>query len=179
MNKVENELNKLNGTNILHLRPVFFYTNLFAQMDFIKNFGIMGNIFSMEAGRLPMADPSDIAQIAFDEITGLGFRGHGFQYIASDERSTDDIADVIGKAVGKPELRWVQFPNDQFFEGLVQSGFSEQTAKEFVQGFTAMHQGMITEDYWKHRPTLGKVKLEEFAKKFALVYSAQKAVTAP
>ena len=35
------------------------------------------------------------------------------------------------------------------------------------------HKGLIAEDYYKHKPVLGKIKIEDFAKDFALAYQKQ------
>jgi hypothetical protein len=106
----------------------------------------------------------------------LDFAGHSVCYVASDERGTNEVASVIGNAIDKPELKWVKFSDEQAFEGMIKGGMPEKMAKEFTEGFKAFHEGKITEDYWNHRPVLGKVKLEEFAKTFASVYHASKGV---
>jgi uncharacterized protein YbjT (DUF2867 family) len=171
LNRVEQLLNDLSRINILHLRPVFFYTNLFAQLGLIKDIGIMGGNFSLK--KFALVDPAEVAAIAARHLQALDFSGHSVQYIASDEISTDKIAEVLGGAIGKPGLKWAKFTDDQTFEGFTRAGFPKETANEFVQGFRAMHEGKIFEDYWKHPPQLEKTKLKDFAKTFAAVWHEQ------
>jgi hypothetical protein len=90
----------------------------------------------------------------------------------SDEVSTDDIAAAIGKAVGKPDLQWIQFPNDQAFAGMQQAGLNEELSRNYIEMGDALNTGLMTQDYWYHRQPLGKVKLEDFAKTFAAVYNS-------
>jgi hypothetical protein len=135
----------------------------------IRNIGVMGANFTLE--KFAMADPTDVAAIAAEHLNALDFSGHSVRYIASEEISTEKIAIVIGDAIGRPGLRWVKFTDEQALEGLIQGGFPKETANEFVQGFKAMHDGKIFEDYWKHRPPLGKTKLTDFAKTFAAVWN--------
>jgi len=168
MNRVEQILNGLSGVNIKHLRPVFFYTNLFAQFELIKNVGAMGGNFSLE--KFAMVDPADVAAVAAKHLHELDFSGHSVCYIASEEISTDEIATVIGDAIGRPGMRWIKFTDEQALEGFIQAGFPKETASQFVQGFKAMHEGKIFEDYWKHPPQLQKTKLKDFAKVFAAVW---------
>ena len=171
--KVEQALNQLADTNIKHLRPVWFYTNLFANIDMIKNMNILGGNFGGEGFRMLLAQPNDIAEIAFEELSGLNFTGHSVRYIASDERSTADIARIIGTAIGKPDLPWVVFTDEQAYQGMLQAGLPENTAKNYTEMGHAMHDGSMFEDYWKHRPEkFGTTKLEDFAKTFAAVYNA-------
>jgi hypothetical protein len=54
-----------------------------------------------------------------------------------------------------------------------QSDMPKPIAAERVEMFGAIHTGKLIKDYWKHRPQLGKVKLEDFAKIFAIAYTGR------
>ncbi|HEY9047585.1 MAG TPA: NAD(P)H-binding protein [Ohtaekwangia sp.] len=171
----ERALNTLQGVNILHLRPAYFYQNLLSNIGLIKHAGIMGGNFSIGNNQFPIVDPSDIAAVAFEELISLKFTGHSVRYIASDEISTDAIAQTIGSAIGKPDLKWVQFPDDQAQQGMLQAGLSKEVAVNYTEMGNALHTGKMTEDYWKNRPAaFGKVKLGDFARVFAAIYAASK-----
>ncbi len=172
ISRVENILNELGDTNIKHLRPAFFYYNLLNMIPLAKNMGIIGNNFSTKTSPLPLVDPSDIAAAAVDELLTLKFTGHSVVYIASQEATTDEIAAVLGKAIGKPELKWVQFTDEQALQGALQAGVPEELAKNLVEMGQCMESGKMNEDYWKHRPAImGKVTLTDFAKTFAEAYN--------
>jgi uncharacterized protein YbjT (DUF2867 family) len=172
LHRAEVALNTLTDTNILHLRPAYFYYNLFNMVGLIKQAGIAGNNFHVPDHQFPIVDTSDIAAAAAEELLKLDFKGHGVRYVASDEVGTDKIAATLGKAIGKPDLTWVKFPDGQAKAGMVQAGLSEDAAGNLVEMGNAIDSGITNEDYWKHRPVLGKVKLEDFAKVFAQSYSA-------
>lgn len=173
LHKVEQALSEIKNTHIKHLRPVWFFTNLFANIGMIKHMNILGGNFGGGDFKLLMADPNDIAEVAFDELSNLDFTGHTVRYIGSDERPTGEIANVIGSAIGKPGLPWVIFTDEQAFEGMKQAGLPENVAKNYTEMGHAMHDGSMFEDYWKHHPgKLGKTKLEDFAKTFAVVYNS-------
>ena len=176
LHRAEEALNTLKDVNIKHLRPGFYYSNLMANIDMIKNMEIIGSNFSISANRFPVADPVDIAAAATEELLSLNFSGHSVRYIASDETGTDEIAAVIGKAIGKPELKWMKFTAKQVLEGMQQSGIPKEVAGEFVEMFIALDGNRFTEDYWKHHPQLGTFKLEDFAKVFAAAYNAEPAM---
>ena len=172
LHRAEEALNKLKDVNIKHLRPAFFYSNLFSNLDLIKNAGIMGSNFAIKENRFPIVDPSDIALAAGEELLHLDFTGHSVRYIASDEVSTDSIASEIGKAIGKPNLPWVPFSNEQAYNGMKQAGFPEEIIKNYVEMGDAVNSEIMSEDYWKNHPgTLGKTKLRDFAKVFAEAYN--------
>jgi uncharacterized protein YbjT (DUF2867 family) len=170
--KVEQYLNELKDVNIKHLRPVYFFANLLANTGMVKHMNIIGGNFGGEGFKMLFTDQSDIAEVAFEEISKLSFAGHSVRYIASDERGTDDIAKVIGSAIGNPALPWVTFSDEQALGGMLQAGLPENIAANYTEMGHAMHSGTMFEDYWKNRPAvLGKTKLEDFAKTFASVYN--------
>lgn len=172
--RAEQAMNDLSETHILHLRPGYFYYNLFSNLALIKNMKIMGGNFGGPGYKHIMAASADIAEVAAEALITLTFTGHSVRYITSDERSTDEIASVIGKAVGKPELPWVVFPDEQALGGMLQAGLPEEIAKNYVEMGQALRSGLMAEDYLKHRPSsFGKTKLEDFAKEFAAAYSQQ------
>ena len=171
--RVEQAMNELKDTNIKHLRPTYFFANFLGNVGMIKNMNIIGGNFGGADFKMLLTDPSDIAQVAFEELSNLNFTGHSFQYIGSDERSTEDIAKIIGNAVGKPQLPWVTFTDEQAYGGMMQAGLPENVAKNYAEMGHAMQDGSMFEDYWKHHPgKLGKTKLEDFAKTFAAVYNS-------
>ncbi len=166
-------LNRLEGVNVLHLRAGYFYTNLLLSIDLIKNSGLMGNMFTIPAGTFTVVDTDDIALAAADALTKLDFKGHSYKYLVSDESGTDEIASVIGKEIGKPELKWVRFPPADLKKVLFGFGFAEGAANDYVEMFTTLGTGLLFEDYVKVKPKLYKTKVEHFAKKFAALYGAK------
>ncbi len=179
LHRVELALNDLKDTNIIHLRPAYFYYNLLNTIGLIKNAGIIGSNFSVSDKKFMIVSPSDIADAAIQKLLSLNFTGHSIEYIASDEVSTDDIAAVLGNAIDKPGLKWVAFTDEQSLQGALQAGLPEELAKNYTEMGHAIQTGQMFEDYWKHRPSsLGKIKLANFAKTFAAAYNAGEAVAA-
>lgn len=173
LHRAEEALNELEDVNIKHLRPAYFYFNLFSNISLIKNAGIIGSNFAVKENKFPLVDPADIAAVAAEELLQLNFNGKSIKYIASDEVSTDAIATEIGKAIGKPDLHWVAFSDEQAFNGMTQAGLPEEVAKNYVEMGASINNGIMSEDYWKKQPaTLGKTKLSDFAKIFAAAYNA-------
>ena len=169
----EEALNTLTGVNIKHLRPAYFYQNLFSNIGLIKNAGIVGSNFNVTDNKFGLVDPSDIAAVVIEALLQLNFTGYSVHYVVSDEVSTNAIANEIGRAIGKPDLAWISFTNEQAFDGMKQAGLSEEVAKNYVEMGEAVNTGIMYEDYWKNHPsTLGKTKLADFAKVFAAAYSA-------
>ena len=169
---LEEELGKLEETNVLMLRPSFFFYNLFGQADMVKQAGIFGSNFGGEE-KLVLADTADIAEEAVQALLNLSFTGHSVKYISSDERTTDEIASVLGEAIGKPGTPWVVLSDEQSLQGMIGGGVPKPMAESYTQMGKSIREGLIQEDYWKNKPTpTKKHTLETFAKSFAGAFKA-------
>ena len=166
---VEKALNALADVNMKHLRPGFFFANLFGQISMIKQAGIMGGNYGDQ--KMVMVHTDDIAAAAAEELLDLSFEGKSVRYISSDIKKPQEVASIIGKAIGKPDLQWINFSEEDTKAGMVQAGFPEEIASNYAKMGTAMRSGEMTSDYMKLNPTIfGKIKLEDFAQTFAQVF---------
>jgi uncharacterized protein YbjT (DUF2867 family) len=165
---VEQILNKLQGTNVTHLRPGSFYYNLFHFINMIKNTGFIGSNYG-GGDKVVMAAPADIADAAAEELTTTG--SGKVRYIASEDITATAAAAILGEAIGKPGLRWVTFTDQQALDSRLQAGIPAAIAEKLVQLNAAIHSGAMREDYDRQPPVkFGKVKLADFAKEFAAAY---------
>ncbi len=169
---VEQELNKLENLNLVHLRPGSFYYNFFGNIGMIKHMGIIGNNYADRV--VPLTHPKDIAAAAFEELTDLQSPGRKVRYVVSDELSTDEIARVLGEAIGKPGLPWVKFKDEDALNGMIQAGLTPDVAKKLVEMGQAVQSGESVADYILHKPVFSPTRLEEFAKEFAIAYEKAK-----
>lgn len=168
---VEQALNALEGVNVKHLRPGFFFYNFFANIGMIKHMGIIGGNYG-EGTRLVVADTNDIADVAAEELLHLSFEGKSVKYIVSDEKTTDEVASIFGKAIGKPDLKWLNFTDADTIGGMLQNGVPEEVAKNYAEMGAAMRSGEMAAEYNKSRAaTFGKNNLETFAPVFAAAYA--------
>lgn len=170
--RVEKVFNTLAEVNIIHLRPGNFYTNLYANIGMIKHGGIIGGNYGANT-KIVLVHPNDIAEAAAEQLLALNFKGHSIRYVVSDERTTNDIAKVLGAAIGKPELPWIDFKDEDSFAGMTGAGLPAEVAKNYVEMGKAMREGFMFEDYNAHKASvnISKTKLEDFAKEFALAYN--------
>jgi uncharacterized protein YbjT (DUF2867 family) len=168
---VENILNELPAdVSIKFMRPVGFYYNMVA---FIPSIKAHNAIFQNYGGdhKEPWVSTLDIAAAIAQEMESP-FEGRMVRYIASDEVSPNEAAGILGKAIGKPALQWVVVPDEQFLSNLLAAGFSPKAARGMVD-MNAGRRNNLYDDYARHKPTLGKIKLTDFAKQFATIYNQQ------
>ena len=168
---VEQALNALDGVNVRHLRPGFFYYNFLSNAGMAKHMGIIGGSYG-EGAKLVIADTDDIADAAANELANLSFEGKSVRYIISDEKTTDEVAAIFGQAIGKEDLKWVNFSDADSLAGMLQNGVPEEIAKNYVEMGSAMRSGEMAAEYNVSRAvTFGKNNLEAFAPVFAEAYA--------
>jgi len=169
---IENILRQISDdVSIKFIRPVGFYINMFSFVQIIK---YKDAIISNYGGdtKEPWVSPLDIADVISEEMD-KPFGGRAVRYVASDVVSPNEIAKALGNEIGKPDLEWQVISDEQLLINWLNIGFNEQVAKGFVELQASQRTGLLYEDYYKNEPTLGKVKLADFAKEFAIVYITQ------
>ncbi len=166
------QLSQLQDVNLLIVRPSYFFYNLMGMIPMIKNMNIMGSNFGSSSEKLVLTATSDISDIVANELLSLKFKGHTIRYIASDERHPKEIAEILGKAIGKPGIPWIEFKDEDALKGMLQGGLHKEIANGYVIMGAALRNGKMQADYWKNKPALGKVKLEDFVKEFKVAYNS-------
>jgi uncharacterized protein YbjT (DUF2867 family) len=170
---VEQALNALEGVNVKHLRPGFFYYNFLANIGMIKHMGIIGGNYG-ESAKLVLANPSDIADSAAQELLNLSFKGKSINYIVSDEKTTDEVATILGTAIGKPDLKWINFSDEDTVGGMLQNGLPLDVAQNYAEMGAAMRNGEMASEFNVIKSVkFGKTRFEEFAPVFSAAYSQE------
>jgi uncharacterized protein YbjT (DUF2867 family) len=168
----EDLLKKHSSLNAKFLRPSYFMYNLFNMIPLIKGMNITGSNFGGTDDKIVLVHTDDVAAAAAEELLALNFSGFSVRYVASDEKTSAEIADALSNAINKPGIPWVVFSDDQSLEGMRQAGLKETMAEAYTTMGRAMREGKLQEDYRKNLPELGKIKLNDFAKEFAAVFNA-------
>ncbi|MCK9423654.1 MAG: SDR family NAD(P)-dependent oxidoreductase [Bacteroidales bacterium] len=162
----------LKEVNVLNLRPSYFLENLYGQIGTIKAMGIMGSSVKGDIS-LPIVATRDIAAIATKRLLELAFRGNTIEYVlGSRDISYDEIASIVGKAIGKPDLRYVQFSYEDAKNAMVQSGFVSENVAELFNGLSkGMNNGTALNAHHRTAENTTLTSIEEFAQWFANAYS--------
>ncbi|MDB5271819.1 MAG: azoB 1 [Chitinophagaceae bacterium] len=170
--ELESILKKLSDVAITFMRPVAFHYNLLAFLPLIKNTGRMSSNYGA-GDKVAWVAPADIAAAIADEIV-TPITGRKVRYVASDELTCNEVASILGAAIGKPDLKWILITNEEMQNRLEGIGLNPRIAAGLVEMQSSMHNGEFFQDYYLNRPTvMGKVKLNEFAKEFAAAFHQQ------
>ena len=112
------------------MRPVGFYTNLYRSIPTIRNQNAIVQNFGGDTPQ-PWVSPIDIAQAITEEVD-LPFEGKTVRYIASEEISANEIARILGEAIGQPDLQWIVIPDEALLDGMLAHGMNKSIANGFI-----------------------------------------------
>jgi uncharacterized protein YbjT (DUF2867 family) len=143
LHHLEEALNKIDGLNVLHLRAGYFMENTLAQVGIIQTFGMTAGPLRTDL-KLPLIATRDIGEVAAAALAKLDFSGHQTRELQG-QRSLDmtEATAMIGKAIGKPDLRYAQLPDAQLRPALLQLGMSPNFVDLLLEMSAALNSGYM------------------------------------
>jgi uncharacterized protein YbjT (DUF2867 family) len=159
----EKRLNEIPNLNVLHLRPGYFMENLNWSVPVIKNSGILGSALRPDVPIQMIATP-DIGLKAAEFLQALNFKGQTiFDFLGPKEITMEEAASAIGKAIGKPGLKYRQFSYQEAEKGMLEGNLSLPVIKMLIEMFQAFNEEKIRPTQKISPDHLGKTTIEEFA----------------
>lgn len=143
LHNFEEKLNQLGGANVLSLRAGYFMENTLPQVGVIRGAGAVIGPLRPDL-RLPMIASQDIGAAAADSLLRLDFRGHQSRELLG-QRDLDytEAASIIGKAIGRPDLKYVQGADEQVRASLLQMGMSDDFAGQLLELAAGLNSGHL------------------------------------
>ena len=159
--ELEQALHQVQGLDVLALRPGYFMENLFNSVGMIQHAGINGSIVTADKP-VPMVHTSDIAKVATQRLLDLSFSGHSHEFISAVKPTFQETTRIIGQAIGKPDLPYIQFSSADAKAGMLQAGLPETIADGYVEMQEAMNGADFTAGYVQSNNLQTPVTLEWF-----------------
>lgn len=140
---LEQKLNQIDSVNVLHLRAGYFMENTLPQVGAIRMMGSAAGPVRPDL-KLPMIATRDIGAAAADALTELAFRGKQTQELHG-QRDLDynEVATIIGRAIGKPDLKYIQAPDKQMRAAMVQMGMSDNFVGLILEMAASLNSGYM------------------------------------
>jgi len=149
--------------NLIHLRPGWFFENLFYHVEPLKQqsalfFPIDGN------RRLPMIATADIATAAARLLTDQSWTGHGIRGLHGPaDLSMTEVADQLSRGLDH-SIRYVRVGEVETQKNLLAAGCSENVAASLVEMYRAIDQGLMKSSEPRTRETTTPTTLRDFAR---------------
>jgi uncharacterized protein YbjT (DUF2867 family) len=140
LHRQEQRLDQVPGLNVLHLRGAYFMENLLVNRPLIQAMGIMGSSIRADLP-IPMVATRDMAEAAAEALDRLAFRGSTVQELLGPRDYTlTEVARIIGRAIGRPDLPYVQFSYEEGKQGMQQAGLPANLAELYSEVSRGMNE---------------------------------------
>lgn len=138
---METRFAKISGLNALHLRAGYFMENTLPQVEILQQFGMMAGPVNGDL-KLPLIATRDIGAAAADALLRLNFTGQQTrELLGQRDISYNDMARVVGAAIGRPALAYIQLPAEQVIMAMAQMGISKHVAGLICEMSDALNSG--------------------------------------
>lgn len=160
--ELEQALRSIEGLDVRALRAGYFMENLYASVGMIQQAGINGSSLRGDV-RFPVVHTRDIAAVATQRLLDLNFTGHSHEFVAgAADLTMVELTATVGRAIGKPDLPYVEFTPSDAKAGMVQAGLPETIASGYVELFDALNKGTYQEGYERTAANTTPTSLEWF-----------------
>ena len=176
LHQLEERLKGIPGLNALFVRAAYFMENTLPQASVVQQMGVVAGPLNPEL-KVPMIATQDIGEFAADALLRLDFRGQqAHELLGQRDLTYSEVAAIIGKAIGKPELKYHQLPYEQFQGVLVQMGMSVNLAGLLVEMSQALNSGHVRALEARAGRNTTPTSYEQFvAEEFVPAYQGRKA----
>lgn len=143
LHNLEQKLNQVGSANVLYLRAAYFMENTIPQANAIRQMGSAVGPLRPDL-KIPMIATHDIGNAAADVLLHPTIHGKQTRELLGQRDLTyTEVASIIGKTIGRSDLKYAQVSDDQFRAALVQMGMSEPVAKLLVEMTQALNAGKM------------------------------------
>jgi uncharacterized protein YbjT (DUF2867 family) len=158
----EQKLNAISGLNVLHLRAGYFMENNLAAMGMIHTLGIFGHALTPDL-KLPLIATRDIGDYAARRLLSLDFSGKQTgELLGERDLPMNEATAILARGIGKPDLRYVQFPYEQVQQVLEQMGMTPKKAAVYIEMFKAINTGVLVPQEPRSRENTTPTSFETF-----------------
>lgn len=170
LHRHEKRLNAIPGLNVLHFRPGYFMENMERSIPMIKAAGFNGMALRPDL-RIPMIATHDIGIKCAEFLDALNFKGQSvFEFIGPHAFTPVEATAILGKAIGKPDLKYKQLSVDELEKGMAGLGLKPATIKLMLDMYKAFNEEKVPLTQQMTPEHKGKTTIEEYAKTFAQLY---------
>ena len=143
LHNFEQKLSGVTGLSAVYLRAGYFMENLLAQSAVIKSFGVVGGPLRGDL-KVAMIATRDIGAAAADALLKLDFNGkQARELLGQRDVNYVEAAAIIGNAIGKPGLGYMQLGAAQLKPALMQVGMSSNMADLLLEMSDSLNSGYM------------------------------------
>ncbi len=143
LHEMEKRLGAINGLQCLYLRPSYFMENSLPQANIIHAMGKAAGPLRPDL-KIGMIATRDIGDAAAEALLSLDFTGQETRELLGQRDLTmTEVAHIIGHAIGKPDLTYVQMSDSDFRRAVTQMGMSMASANLILEMCASLNSGYM------------------------------------
>ncbi|MGB0035431.1 MAG: NmrA family NAD(P)-binding protein [Candidatus Acidiferrales bacterium] len=171
LHNMEQKLNRIAGLNVLYLRPGYFMENLLMSIAPLRSMGTLPGGMVSDVP-MPWIATKDIGAYAAKRLAERDFSASSIQELHGQrDISMKEAASIVGKAIGKPGLSYMQVPFMMLEPALVQMGLPKNTAALLIEMWKGANAGLVAPLETRSAKNTTPTTLESFvAEVFAPAY---------
>ncbi|MGH9724400.1 MAG: hypothetical protein ACRD41_04980, partial [Candidatus Acidiferrales bacterium] len=163
LHNMEQKLNSIANLNVLHLRPGYFMENLLMSIPPLRSMGALPGGMTGEM-QMPWIATKDIGAYAATRLAARDFSGSSTQELHGQrDISMKEAATVVGKAIGKPNLGYMQVPFMILEPALTQMGLPKSTAALLIEMWKGANAGLVAPQETRSARNTTPTTIESFA----------------
>jgi uncharacterized protein YbjT (DUF2867 family) len=177
LHDMEGRLNGLGIPELVHLRPAMFMESHLSAIELIARSGVYGGAFKPNTA-LPMIAAKDVGEIAAELLTEEPFQQPRIRALLGPRDYTmTETARVLGTAIGKPDLKYVQLPYENMRKAMLGMGVSASYVDAVLELVRSFNDGkLLAMEQPRSAQNTTSTTLQEFADKvFRKAYEAMTA----
>lgn len=84
----------------------------------------------------------------------------------------EEVTRIIGEKIGKPDLKYVHFPREEYINGLLQAGLTKDMAEQLAELDAGINDRLFASGEPRTQDNRTRTDFEQFADFFAKVYKS-------
>lgn len=126
------------------LGAVLHHPRIVAAVDLVEATGVNADVIAPDVP-VPMVSTRDVAAAAAGALRSRDWTGGDVRELLGPcDLTYAEATRILGTAIGRPDLEYVQLPGDEMAAALVQAGFTPDAAALHVEMGKAISAGTIT-----------------------------------
>jgi uncharacterized protein YbjT (DUF2867 family) len=158
--------------HVLALRPGSYFENAYGWLPAIAEMGVMADTVAPDAP-LPMVATADVGAAAAAALQARDWAGFAVRELLGPRDLTYvDVAAILGDALGRPGLPYVQIADDDLVGALLDAGWSQDAARLQVEMNRAFSDGRVASRHGRTPETTTPTPFEAVAVEVAASFAA-------
>ena len=149
--------------HVLALRPGGYFENAYGWLPVIAEQGVMADSVAPDAP-LPMVATRDVGAAAAAALRSRDWTGFAVRELLGPRDLTyAEVARMIGAAIGRPDLAYVQIPEDDLRAALAAAGWSPDATRLQVEMNRVFSDGSVAARATRTAGSTTPTRFEDFA----------------